>query len=447
MIKTGIVMILVVLFAGCTQFSTRYDRIESDAIRSIGFVYKPYAEGAPGDTMHVRAYFAGEKITSISWQLSINNIKNNNDTIFDVTDLHPLTTSGSLPDSIDISFVVPDSAFFTTQAITTDMLTTLKASLPQSMRSMTQKDMAAFLLDLGKTSLSDPTAVALFMQRWSVQTGIAATDAGAADSLLSISAKMISVFSIDAVVFANVQSADGHALKIKSDFTIRYNRRFVNTALASAVQVNRNPTLRWIGIYKVKGSISSTFYPGNPDYAGKYSLTYLFNEIFPDSANDTVVIDSGYTYYVAADSGIMTYTLKAGDTVGTGSNRHVLTADSLVADTTRDIYHVISAATHRDTTEMETFFYDWMYQNLAVDSITKPLDSLMSLPGADDGGGGRQGPIMQLRPSRDIKMTHGKIWTVVYDYRLGELNRPAGFAIRNLDVYFKYTDAYKRSVR
>jgi hypothetical protein len=359
-------------------------------------------------------------------------------------DLHPLTINSSLPDSIDISFIVPDSAFFTTQAISSTIINTLKTSLPQSMRSMTQQDMAAYLYDLGKTQMNDPAAIAAFIQKWTAQTGIAPTNPGASDSIAAISAKMISAFSIDAVVFANVQSAQGHTLKIKSDFTIRYNRRFMNTPLASIVPVNHNPTLRWIGVYKVKSNIGTSFYPGNPDYAGNYTLTYLYNQIFPDSVSDTVVIDSGYTYYVAADSGIMTYTLKAGDSAGIGSNRHILTADSIVSDTTRDKYHVISDATHRDTIEMETFNYDWLYQNLAVDATTLPLDSLMSLPGASDQGGGRLEPILELRPSRDAAMTHGKIWAVVYDYRLGELNRPVGFAIRGLDIFFKYTDAYKR---
>jgi hypothetical protein len=443
MIKPILLVVLVTLLAGCTQFSTRYDRIESDAIRNIGLVYQPYAEGAPGDTMHIRAYFAGEKAASVSWQYSISYINNGNDTIVNIMDLHPLTISNSLPDSIDISFIIPDSAFFTTQAISSAIINALKASLPSSMGSMTQQNFAAFLQDLGNISLTDPLAVAGFTQRWATQTDISPTDPGAMDSLTAISAKIVSAFSIDAVVFANVQSTEGHALKIKSDFTIRYNRRFANTVLAPVAPINRNPTLRWVGVYKVRNNVHSDFYPGNPDYIGKYTLNYLFNEIYPDSIKDTVVIDTGYTYYVAADSGMMTYTLKAGDTAGTGSNRYVLATDSLVSDTTRDKYHVISFATHRDTIEMETFYYNWLYQNLAVDSLSKPLDSLMSLPGSNSTGGGGMTSIEELQPSRDAAMTHAKIWAVVYDYRLGELNRPAGFAIRGLDIFFKYTNAYK----
>ena len=51
-IATGTMVIAVL----CTQFPTRYERIEPDVLRSVGFTYLPYAEAAPGDTMTVNAY-------------------------------------------------------------------------------------------------------------------------------------------------------------------------------------------------------------------------------------------------------------------------------------------------------------------------------------------------------------------------------------------------------
>ena len=51
------------------EFSTGYETIENDKVRSVVMVYnnKQLAEGAPSDTVDMCAYFGGEKINSISW--------------------------------------------------------------------------------------------------------------------------------------------------------------------------------------------------------------------------------------------------------------------------------------------------------------------------------------------------------------------------------------------
>ena len=85
----------------------------------------------------------------------------------------------------------------------------------------------------------------------------------------------------------------------------------------------------------------------------------------------------------------------------------------------------------------ELYYYNWQYQP-SLDSVTEPLDSLFVIVGA--GAGGRQPPIVRFLPSIDKKMSSAHLWVSVYDNILGELNRPVGFTVRNLDMYFKYVD-------
>jgi hypothetical protein len=449
MVRFSIVLALMGLMVRCAQFPTRYDRIETNKIRSIGFTYEPFAEGAPGDTIRLHAYFGGEKIDSVSWQMSYDRIQTvyGTDTVLNVFQMDGFAQSSQLPDSMSISFVIPESTFYKTKAIQQKALDAVKLTLPPPMMSMAQQDFAGFIFDLGSVSFSDISSVIAFGLRWKSALGITqGTSPGVIDStILSVAGKLLPVFSISGIIYATAYSPFGQKLKIKGDFSIRYNRRFESSPFASLIPVNHPPKIRWIGVYKVEGSNVSSFDPSDPSFFGKCTISYLYNEMFPDSVNDTVLIDKGYTYFLAADSGIVTYTLKAGTKVvesvnGTDTGWKVLTRDSAIADTSLDRYHVISARTGRDTTQAETFNYDWQYQDLDLDSVSMPLDSLMVLSGGSD-------PVVRMLPSLDTKFTHAHIWTTVYDFFLGEYNRPSAFAIRNTDVYFKYSDAYIKAQR
>ena len=82
-------------------------------------------------------------------------------------------------------------------------------------------------------------------------------------------------------------------------------------------------------------------------------------------------------------------------------------------------------------------------ENENLDSVTMPQDSLLLLVPGSSGGGGGERSYMRFLPSLDTKMTHAHIWVTVYDSYLGILNQPAAFMIRDFDVYFKYTAAYR----
>ena len=443
--------LLTVIVFQCSQFPTRYDRFEPDALRSVGFVYEPFAEGAPGDTLIVKSYFPGEKVASVSWRLSYNHIIDayGTDTILDIAPLPVFNVSSGLPDSIGISFVVPESTFFATKAISSKSLDLLKAQLPPSMSSMTRQDMAALLKDIGAAAadLDDPLVIAALLQRWGTVMGITTLTAAAIDSLMSITGKMLSVFSVPAVIFAEITSEQGTTLRVKGDFTIRYNRRFQNTPLSALVPVNNNPAVRWVGLYTVKGNEITSFNPSDQKFSGRYTLSYLYNELFPGPVNDTVLIDTGYSYFFGADSGMVSYTLMAGDSLqGADSVWHVLGHDTIIADTSCDKYFLrVDPVSGLPVYELETFYYDWQFENLDLDSVVKPLNSLLMLSPGSETGGRRQPSIVGMLPSLDTKMTLAKIWVTVYDYYPGELYRPSGFAVRQSAIHFIYTDAYKKA--
>jgi hypothetical protein len=156
--KKVILINLLALFAiQCGQFPNRFERIESDAQRFISFSFRDHAEGAPGDTIYLRSFFAGEKTTAVEWQVSYDCIMSQygDETVINIRDLPLIDVTDRLPDSIDISFIIPDSVFFTTAAITPQMLDMVRKQLPASMNDMSQREMAAFLHDLGAIDFND----------------------------------------------------------------------------------------------------------------------------------------------------------------------------------------------------------------------------------------------------------------------------------------------------
>ena len=438
--KKVMAITLLALFAmQCGQFPNRFERIESDAQRFISFSFRDQAEGAPGDTMYLRGFFAGEKTTSVRWQVSYDCVMTQygDETVLNIRDLPVLDVTDRLPDSIDISFIIPDSVFYKTLAMTPLMLDMIRKQLPASMNAMTQQDMAAFLQDLGAIDFTDLLTIAPFIERWGPLTGITGVDSASMERLISVAGTLVNTFSIRGKLFAYATSEKGNTLEIRKNFTIRYNSRLQNSPFSDLAPVNRNPAVRWIGVYKVDDFNGMSFSPQDTTYNGKYTLTYLYNEQFPWMVNDTIVIEKGYTYFLGADSGVVTYDLHAGDSMMINGQRVIFADDTVFSDSVLDkrIVGINTDGAHRY--EDEVYYYNWQYQPW-LDSVTEPLDSLFVIVGA--GEGGRQPPIVRFLPSIDKKMSSAHLWVSVYDNIFGELNRPVGFTVRNLDIYFKYVD-------
>ncbi len=464
--RISALLIALLLFA-CTPFSTRYDRIEPNKIRPLTVLLDThgiYPEGAPGDTVRARAYFAGDSATSVSWTVSWDVITTamGTDTFLNVKQLPVFNMASDLPDSQVFNFTVPDSVFYTTLGISDQQLALIRPLLPSPMRSLSRADFAAFLQAFASVNITSPASLNAFLAEWGPKLS-SDTAGNLLDSAIAAAGVLINTFSIQAYVFADIKSRDGQHLTEKIDFVVRYNSRVAQIPMLSAlVPVNTNPRIRWLGVYIVKGGPKRGFSPLDSGFAGTWRLQYLYNEIFPDSVQDTLLIDTGSSYYLAADSGMVQYTLHAGDTL----SGVVLSRDTVISDTSRDKYYSVknrcvkaaadttirftlaslpdSVSIPKDSTRcfsydnysLETFYYDWFYENLALDSVKLPLDSLLVLSQGSN-------PMVRMLPSMDVHMTLAHFWVVVYDSYLGQYNRPEGQCFREVFCNFKYSDAYK----
>jgi len=502
--------LLTGLLTLCTPFPTRYDRIEPNKLRPISFVYTPASEGAPGDTMRLRAYFAGDSLASADWSMSYDVVTTDYgvDTALNIFAIEPVGAAHWLPDSVEISFVVPESTFYKTVAITDDVFGQIARYLPEEARDLTRTDIIRLVEGLAALDFGDPAALAAFYAEWGALLG----GAGATpESMTAFAGVVLSFLSVKAYVFADLASQSGRRLSVKSDFVIRYNSRFRGTPLAAAVSYNRNPRIRWMGIYRVAGSNLFSFDPADPAFRGKYTLQYLYNERDGEGVDDLVEIDTGCSYFVAVDSGssprfdltrssaprfavydtghaVISWgsvrlftpvfpgeTLSVPFTPGTG--RTVIGArgtqpfffvagartplisgvvDGMVEiDTSGGVSAPVAApaaqveyyfttrdvgATTMGTVGQEVYFYDWFLQNLDLDSTVLALDSMALLMPTGNA-------ITPLLTPADPNMTMARVWAVAYDFFLGEINRPVGFATVHADVRFSYTGAYRESKR
>jgi hypothetical protein len=398
--------LLIALIVGCTPFPTRFDRIEDDKLRPLAAVYTPRPEAAPGDTLTATFYFAGNRVVSVdSIMVSYNVVNNIYGSVDTATELQPaqiLDSSGHLPDSLAITFRVPGNVFETEMMPDGKFDQTLRSfGVPDSLLAVGHQIVTA--LDSGNTALLSAVPPSLLMM------------AAPAFQL---------ILSKPAYFFITAHSENGMTLKTRAQFTVRYNTRLQKLpALSVPFAANENPEVRWVGIYAVKGKVSGMFHPSKSEFDGRYSLHYFHNELHPDSVVDTMVIDTGYTYFAAADSGIVALIDSAGN---------------LIQDTSRQWVHTLTMQ-NIDTLVQEGFSYRWFYENL--DPAALPIDSLLVLP-----GGMINSSIIPLMPPLDTKMRHFKIWVAAYDNMDGEFNRPRGMTLRSIEGYFSFTDAYKRRI-
>jgi hypothetical protein len=358
-------LLLVAVF--CTNFPAPFENIvANEKIRPFSVVCDP-PEAAPGDTVSVRLYYydpAGDR-PAINWNIALDygtDLRNNQFTNH-IVSLDSMMLPGSAPDSF--RFRVPDSVFF----YSTQMSELINNKSINSAH-LTIAAVDSLLRTAASVGVSTPQLLSL---------------ANNFSSKLKLIAKMRSTISLDVTMLLRIRYSD----KFKSP------------------EVNKNPVINWMGIVKVPivnfteiDSLSSY----NP------TLQYLYNRSHPDSVRDTVVIDSGYTYFVAADS---------------GENQH-------------QIYRYLSLSDNSEQVDTEQYNYSWFYTNLDY-SDGMIMDSLLIF------GGGRSGSVRTLLPPVDVAMHRFALYLVVRDSRGGDAGATPGEAFGQANGYFIYTDAYTRN--
>lgn len=375
----------LIMFASCIEYD-RFERIEDDKLRVIAVRYEPTADFAPGDTLTCKVYFAGNKVSSVG-DFSIAYIHNfdKNHSFPDEKKIELIDTILWLPDSMQFKYRIPEDIFVKEDT----MGTTDTAKIRSVVELIKMNDMS------GGTLLGSIPE----------------------DSLQSIFAQLNALY-LRPNLFFHAHSVNGYDLKINSEFIIRYNSKF-----PQYLPINHNPQIKWIAVYKVPDKLKDNFSPSNPNLAGKFDVTYLYNEYSPEKVMDTVEIDDKYKYFLGANDGIDT---------------HINSSGAIVHDTTCDF--VQDPAQDTASFLPEQYYYKWFFQN--TDDIDKAKDSLITL-----NDNGLEPALIELSPPIFTSMEHFKIWLVVYDGFGNQYSRPRGYAMRSVNGVFKYTEAYKKSVK
>jgi hypothetical protein len=375
----------VVFLCWCTKQEwpvSPFERIEKNRIRPVGMVIDPYPEGAPGDTLRVSAYFAGKPIAGVA---DFRVCKGEWDTIG-----APIATDGLdlwLPDSIRFSYVLPDS-----------MLDSVFHHLP--IGNSQGADLVDLFLELRNGRYPDSSY--LDSSRIGFLTGL----------------------NLFCRFMFTVMAADGERLAIRKDFVVRYNRRLQEIRdLSLVLPVNRNPALRFVALYKVRGDVY--WFDPNDQWQG-YDASYLQTKIPGAIANDTIVIDTGYSYFLGTDTGIVGYWGIDGknnfDTcIDQAAIVYPLRGDSIQI---RDIIK-------------ERFSYEWFYE--AHGGSSPSPDDRMALQE-------RNPAIARLFPPLDPGVYGCTIWVKIVDHLYSLVRQPNGSARTCVQCAFRYTEAYRRAM-
>jgi hypothetical protein len=367
-----------------------FEQIEGSRIRPIGIVITPYAEGAPGDTLRIAAHFAGKAITGISdFRVCRGQ--------FDSTGIAQLidTLPFNLPDSIAFNYRIPD---------------TLLDSVIRKLQS--------------SPSFSPQFSVLLNALKSNHLEAFSGLDSQTIAAVIDFLAEC----RLYCRVLFTVNAGDGEELKIRKDFMVRYNSRFQAIAsIASKLAVNHNPSLRYVALYKVQGD-RENFNPNLPWQRAFSTTSYLQTSIPGTHANDTIEIDTGYSYFIGTDTGIVSYPGADG---------------KMVSDTNIDRYHIsypvsVGSNDYKDSLLAEQFSYTWFYERQTNTELSDDID--MALEESNDV------TTVKLLPPLDINITECTIWVKVSDYLNSSTPRSTGSAEAGVHCVFRYTEAYKQAL-
>ena len=299
-----------------------FNRIDANKLRVIGVVIGPRPEVSPGDTVTATAYFGGNEVVSVGdVKLTHGYVWGTNGVAF--TDIYPVTLVGQpfgLPDSAKFSFVIKPDVFIGRQTYD---------SLPQSTVDSISR---------------------LFMHN---RDSVAAMIMSLSDSQKTALGKIIEKMVLPAGLIFTAQSANGTALEVVAQFTIKYH-----TGLPAITPPNNNPDISWVGICKVPDRFALGFDFFDPSSPGKFTMTYLYNKNNPTLCDSVIDIDTGNAYFLVADNGI--------STTRTDSTGRV------IADTAMD-----AITDDHGNRVYETYDYEWFYQN--VNNVSDHDDTLMQI--------------------------------------------------------------------
>lgn len=379
----------VLLLAGCgANLPDQFENVEKLRSLAITFDNNGYAEAAPGDTVCMRAYFSGETVWSAQWWVStqlLSGIYFGADTFIDSIPIHELVIPGSYSefsggktDSITVNLKIPEDVI----RKQFDLSKPVSSLLPQGINDSARNALST--LTIGQVFDALDLISALGMINPSIQD----TLYGGLLSKKNLSL-MLQAFSVRIRISGIV---NGY-FKLKTFLTVKYSMRM--NRMGIDVEVNRNPIIDSVLLYKVIGN-HSALDPESKNVRSVYNLT--------DQLPDTILIEKGHTYFLKAEE----------------------------TDTLADYGYTYSNATY----QKEHFVHKWFYRNeddvpgTAMDNLVK-----IGMPTFDSN-------TVKLYPPLDKRMKNFSIWLAVYDEIYGVRLRPVGFTFKAMHGVFRYSEDY-----
>jgi len=378
---TAVMTAAILTIAGCEQFTTSYQRIDDSELRMLDFIWesgKDTADASPGDTVTLTAVFAGKKVdllNDIEWGISFNVVR---DLLFGsitVVDSMRLDTVALRIDPIDWSpntqsirfrTPIPKDIMRTSRHIPdqwTDVLPAeMKSRIPAVFASMTKNQIVDTLESFLASGVHSAQRVEYLPQ-------------------------LLQFFTVPIRVTAKIKESGKLPHTIRSDQTIRYNRRL--RAAGFDVPINSNPRIDSVVVRKVKGENVRTF-------NSKDSLQII--RIYP-SEDPEILIEDDYTYFLEA-----------------------------FTDNSLD-----NAVTMSGLDSLETHYSYWQFQ-LDSDEAKKVHHSDYM----DTGGSGMGSDLAKLTPPSNRRITKFVIWVTVKDHYYNEMNRPEASTLREISGRFVY---------
>ncbi|MBN1309494.1 MAG: hypothetical protein JXA18_16360 [Chitinispirillaceae bacterium] len=383
------------LLAGCIQFSTQYERIDADKVRLLDFVYEP-AEAAPGDTVELRALFAGKALTpeAITWRVSYKVVKTLGglDTALDERPLECVAGRCSLSQQtscISVHFVIPEDCIAQSPMVKENVAALftdeLRDMLPPGIDA-SSVDQTVGLVDY----LSHMAASADSQQLGRISDSLRSS----MPEVMAQLPLLLQLLTVQIRLFADI--AGEH--RIQSDYSVSYHRRFAPLP-GAGIYENHNPAIDSVRICKVKGIALMSYDPQSND------AEFLKLSVHADSAT-VVTVDKGYTYFIEVAAG------------GRDS-----------------VYTIGDIAGGKTPAKLEDLTAEWFFQMEEEEIDGLSPNDLMNIAALGDLNG-------ILAPPRKKQVTHFTVWVQVTDSKLGIMNRSQGSMIAEVHGRFEYSDAY-----
>ena len=390
--KRNILLLLLMglCVAGCSDFPTMFDRIDSDKLRLLDFIYEP-ADAAPGDTVTVRAIFAGKEVTApeIDWNISFNVIQNvyGSDSAFDKKPLSMLPVEQSefsgATSCISVRFKIPEDVMYTSGGVPENWSNGvphyMRNEIPSEFRSLSKSQILNSFDSLA--AMVETTDPAILQQMVEMNPDLDKVSA------------LLQFLTIKIRLFADI----GSQLRIESDYSVRYNSRMKNMP---GVYMNNNPDkIDSIGILKVPGTINS------------YTVSENNHTFFPFEDSATIKIEKGYSYFVA-----------------------IFPSKSSI-DMARSLENAITG-----TSQQEKLMTQWFFALDPDETSDISPNDFMNIVNM-------RGLVAHLLPPAKGQIKKFTIWCHLYDELMTELNRPQGSYLYEIHGTFEYTQEYLDSVK